>query len=130
MTRIGVVAVTGGVAALAALNVGGLRERLFSRTTSAKIRSLAVLPLTNLSNDSAQEYFADGMTDALITDLSQISALRVISRTTIMGYKKTDRGLLPKTYLLARARSRRPFRRIRTASAFHTRAAGLLSATS
>ncbi len=94
-TWIGPLAVTGGVAALAAIlagfNVGGLRERLFSRTTSAKIRSLAVLPLTNLSNDSAQEYFADGMTDALITDLSQISALRVISRTTIMGYKKTDK---------------------------------------
>jgi TolB-like protein/DNA-binding winged helix-turn-helix (wHTH) protein len=92
---VGVMAVTGGVAVLAGIvagfNIGGLRESLLSRTTSTKIRSLAVLPLTNLSNDSAQEYFADGLTDALITDLSQISALRVISRTTVMGYKKTDK---------------------------------------
>jgi len=94
-TWVRVMAVTGGVVVLAGIlggfNVGGLREKLFSRTSSTKIRSLAVLPLTNLSNDSAQEYFADGMTDALITDLSQISALRVISRTTAMGYKKTDK---------------------------------------
>src|SRR5437870_3100256 len=93
---VGVMAVTGAVAVLAGIvvagfNIGGLRERLLSRTTSTKIRSLAVLPLTNLSNDSAQEYFADGLTDALITDLSQISALRVISRTTAMGYKKTNK---------------------------------------
>ncbi len=87
-----VVVVAGGVVAiLAGFNVGGLRGRFLNRTTSTKIRSLAVLPLTNLSNDSAQDYFAEGMTDALITDLSQISALRVVSRTTIMGYKKTDK---------------------------------------
>jgi adenylate cyclase len=95
-TWAGVMAVTGGVVVLAGilggLNVGGLRERLLNRTTSTKIRSLAVLPLTNLSSDPAQEYFADGMTDALVTDLSQISALRVISRTTVMGYKKTGVG--------------------------------------
>jgi TolB-like protein/DNA-binding winged helix-turn-helix (wHTH) protein/tetratricopeptide (TPR) repeat protein len=94
-TWVGVMAVTAGVVVLAGIlggfNVGGLRERLLSRTTSTNIRSLAVLPLTNLSNDPAQESFADGMTDALITDLSQISALRVISRTTAMGYKKTDK---------------------------------------
>src|ERR1700722_1189981 len=51
------------------------------------IRSLAVLPLENLSGDAAQNYFADGMTDELITDLAQISALRVISRTSVMAYK-------------------------------------------
>jgi TolB-like protein/DNA-binding winged helix-turn-helix (wHTH) protein/Tfp pilus assembly protein PilF len=51
------------------------------------IRSLAVLPLDNLSGDSSQEYFADGMTDELITDLAQIHALRVISRTSVMVYK-------------------------------------------
>jgi len=50
------------------------------------IRSLAVLPLENLSGD-AQDYFADGMTDELITDLAQIGALRVISRTSVMPYK-------------------------------------------
>ena len=51
------------------------------------IRSLAVLPLENLTGDASQEYFADGMTDALITDLAQIGALRVISRTSVMRYK-------------------------------------------
>ena len=51
------------------------------------IQSLAVLPLENLSGDPAQDYFADGMTDELITDLGQISSLRVISRTSIMGFK-------------------------------------------
>ena len=54
--------------------------------SSTPIHSLAVLPLENLSSDS-EDYFADGMTDELITDLAQISALRVISRTSIMPYK-------------------------------------------
>jgi len=51
------------------------------------IESIAILPLENLSGDSEQEYFVDGMTDALISKLAQISALRVISRTSIMQYK-------------------------------------------
>jgi len=51
------------------------------------IKAIAVLPLENLTGDAAQEYFADGMTDALITDLSKIGALRVISRTSSMQYK-------------------------------------------
>jgi TolB-like protein/DNA-binding winged helix-turn-helix (wHTH) protein/Flp pilus assembly protein TadD len=51
------------------------------------IRSLAVLPLESLSSDASQDYFADGMTDELISDLAQISALRVISRTSVMVYK-------------------------------------------
>jgi TolB-like protein/DNA-binding winged helix-turn-helix (wHTH) protein len=57
------------------------------------ITSLAVLPLTNLSGDPSQDYFADGMTDELITDLGQISALRVISRTSVMQYKGTHKTL-------------------------------------
>ena len=57
------------------------------------IRSLAVLPLENLSHDSSQDYFADGMTDALINNLSKIGALRVISRTSAMQYKKTRKAL-------------------------------------
>src|SRR3984885_11374087 len=57
------------------------------------IQSLAVLPLENLSGDSSQNYFADGMTDELITDLAQISALRVISRTSVMGYKGARKPL-------------------------------------
>src|SRR6185312_16747793 len=57
------------------------------------IRSLAVLPLESLSNDASQDYFADGMTDELISDLGQISALRVISRTSVMAYKHTRKSL-------------------------------------
>ena len=60
---------------------------------STGIRSLAVLPLENLSGDAAQNYFADGMTDELITDLAQISALRVISRTSVMTYKGARKPL-------------------------------------
>jgi TolB-like protein/DNA-binding winged helix-turn-helix (wHTH) protein/tetratricopeptide (TPR) repeat protein len=59
-----------------------------------KIRSIAVLPLESLSSDPSQDYFADGMTDELISALGQISALRVISRTSIMTYKRV-RKLLP-----------------------------------
>ena len=57
------------------------------------IRSLAVLPLESLSNDASQDYFADGMTDELITDLGQISVLRVISRTSVMTYKHARKPL-------------------------------------
>jgi len=67
---------------------------LHSRGTQAPaIRSLAVLPMVSLSDDASQEYFADGMTDELITDLGQISALRVISRTSVMPYKGTRKPL-------------------------------------
>jgi TolB-like protein/DNA-binding winged helix-turn-helix (wHTH) protein/Flp pilus assembly protein TadD len=59
----------------------------------AGIRSLAVLPLENLSGDASQNYFADGMTDELITDLAEISALRVISRTSVMAYKGARKPL-------------------------------------
>jgi len=57
------------------------------------IRSLAVLPLENVSRDPAQEYFADGMTEALISDLARIQALRVISRTSAMKYKGAQQAL-------------------------------------
>ena len=60
---------------------------------SPKIRSLAVLPLESLSSDASQDYFADGMTDELITNLGQISALRVISRTSAMTYKGIHKPL-------------------------------------
>src|SRR6266550_9136196 len=60
--------------------------------SSSHVRSLAVLPLENLSSNS-QDYFADGMTDELITDLAQISALRVISRTSVMPYKGVRKPL-------------------------------------
>ncbi len=58
-----------------------------------QIRSLAVLPLTNLSANPEQEYLSEGITEALITELSQIGQLRVISRTTTRRYKKTDKPL-------------------------------------
>jgi len=58
-----------------------------------RIRSVAVLPLENLSGDPEQEYFADGLTESLISSLARISALRVISRTTTMHYKKARRPL-------------------------------------
>jgi TolB-like protein/Flp pilus assembly protein TadD len=68
------------------------RGRLFKQTvlasaTSLHIRSVVVLPLENLSGDLSQEYFVDGISDALTTDLAQISALRVISRTSAVYYK-------------------------------------------
>ncbi len=57
------------------------------------IQSLAVLPLTNLNADSSQDYFDDGMTEALITELAKISSVRVISRTSVMQYKRVHRPL-------------------------------------
>jgi TolB-like protein/DNA-binding winged helix-turn-helix (wHTH) protein/Flp pilus assembly protein TadD len=81
------------VAGLVGLNVGGLRDRLLGRPAPGEITSIAVLPLENLSGDPEQEYFADGMTEALTTELGKISALRVISRQSVMRYKGTDKPL-------------------------------------
>jgi TolB-like protein/DNA-binding winged helix-turn-helix (wHTH) protein/Flp pilus assembly protein TadD len=61
--------------------------------SSSPIRSLAVLPLENLSGDASQEYFADGMTDELIATLGQITTVRVISRTSVMPYKRVRKPL-------------------------------------
>ena len=58
-----------------------------------RLNSIAVLPLENLSGDPSQEFFADGMTDQLITDLAKVGSLRVISRTSVMQYKGTRKGL-------------------------------------
>jgi eukaryotic-like serine/threonine-protein kinase len=76
-----------------ALDVGGLRQRLLYSTAPPKIQSLAVLPLENLSGDPSQAYFADGMTEELTTELAQIGALRVISRTSVEHYKGTKKTL-------------------------------------
>jgi TolB-like protein/DNA-binding winged helix-turn-helix (wHTH) protein/Tfp pilus assembly protein PilF len=80
------------IALLAGLSLTIVRERLFGRT-SPRIQSLAVLPLANLSGDRDQDYFADGMTEALTTDLGKIGAIRVISRTSVMQYKGTKKPL-------------------------------------
>ena len=68
-------------------------SRRSTSTNQPQIRSLVVLPLKNLSGDPAQEYFADGMTDALISDLAKLGSLRVISRTTAMQYKNSSKAL-------------------------------------
>jgi len=80
------------VALLFAFNVGGLRERLFG-TPSPQIDSLAVLPLKNLMGDPEQDYFVEGMHEALTAELSKISALKVISRTSTVRYKDTDKPM-------------------------------------
>jgi TolB-like protein/DNA-binding winged helix-turn-helix (wHTH) protein/Tfp pilus assembly protein PilF len=86
-----VAAVLTMAAILIALKVDGWRDRIFGR--APQITSLAVLPFENLSRDPEQEYFADGMTDELITNLGKIGALRVISRTSVMSYKGARRRL-------------------------------------
>jgi serine/threonine-protein kinase len=79
---------------VAGSNAGGARGRLADAAVGdAPIRSIAVLPLANLSGDPAQDYFADGMTDALIADLGRTSSVRVISRTSSMQYKQARRPL-------------------------------------
>jgi TolB-like protein/DNA-binding winged helix-turn-helix (wHTH) protein/Tfp pilus assembly protein PilF len=81
------------IALLVGLSSSRVHEFLFGRHTTPRIQSLAVLPLVNLSNDPDQDYFADGMTEALTTDLGKIGALRVISRTSVMQYKGAKKPL-------------------------------------
>jgi TolB-like protein/Tfp pilus assembly protein PilF len=80
------------VALALALNVGGLRGRLAGGGAAQKFRSLAVLPLANLSGDAGQDYLAAGLHEALITDLARLGGLkRVIARTSVMRFAKTDK---------------------------------------
>ena len=81
------------VAALLVYDVGDVRRRLTGHPAEPVIRSLAVLPLSNLTGDPQQEYFADGMTDALITDLAKIRGVKVISRTSVMQFKNVQQPL-------------------------------------
>jgi TolB-like protein/DNA-binding winged helix-turn-helix (wHTH) protein/Tfp pilus assembly protein PilF len=85
----GIVVVCG---VLLVFNNAALRDRLLGKHAPV-INSLAVLPLQNLSGDSAQDYFADGMTEELITELSRLSSLRVISRTSVIRYKNANKAL-------------------------------------
>lgn len=87
-----------GVFAVVVLVIAGLLWKASKPGAGAAampgaIQSLAVLPLANLSGDPSQDYFSDGMTDALITELSHIRKLRVISRTSVMQYKRTQKPL-------------------------------------
>ena len=75
-----------------AFNVRGIRARVAGPATP-KIESIAVLPLANLGGDPSQEYFVDGMTDELITQLSKVRSLRVISRTSVMRFKNSSASL-------------------------------------
>src|SRR5438552_17081243 len=68
-------------------------QRSHTATESAALKALAVLPFQNLSGDPSQEYLADGITDAIIGRLSGIHGLRVISRTSIMGFKNSHQSV-------------------------------------
>ena len=90
-----VCACAAGLIAIVALTAGPhpLAARLLRHETAPVITSLAVLPLDNLTGDSGQDYFADGMTDELITMLAKNSTLQVTSRTSVMQYKRVHRPL-------------------------------------
>lgn len=92
LQAVGGVAAAGALLAVWELLPVRWRNRL-SGSGAPRITKLAVLPLANLSGDVEQEYFADGMTDLLITDLGQIGALRVISRPSVMQFKGTKQPL-------------------------------------
>lgn len=82
-----------GLVLLAIVSYVGFQWWARHSNAPPEIRSIAILPLQNLSGDPAQEYFADGITEELIADLGQVSALRVISRTSAMTYKGTKKTL-------------------------------------
>ncbi|MGH9788829.1 MAG: protein kinase domain-containing protein, partial [Candidatus Acidiferrales bacterium] len=90
---VGLAVVTVALVAAVSLNVGGLRERLWGAPERPTIESLAVLPLENMSRDAEQEYFVEGMHEALTAELSKVSALRVISRTSAVRYKNSDKPM-------------------------------------
>jgi TolB-like protein/Tfp pilus assembly protein PilF len=81
------------LALLAIIGYVGFKKWRGDSKAQTEIRSIAILPLKNLSGDPAQEYFADGMTEELINDLDQVSTLRVISLTSVMSYKSTKKKL-------------------------------------
>jgi TolB-like protein/DNA-binding winged helix-turn-helix (wHTH) protein/Tfp pilus assembly protein PilF len=83
----------GVVGVLLVVQAGGWWDRQKNQSEADPIRSVAVLPLQNLSNDPEQEYFADGMTDELITELAQVRQLKVVSKTSVMQYKGVHRPL-------------------------------------
>ena len=78
---------------VAAILIAFLRHRIVRANQASQIHSIAVIPLANLSGDAAQDYFADGMTDELITALAKNRNLRIVSRTSAMQYKGVKRPL-------------------------------------
>jgi len=76
-----------------ALSVGGVRDRLLGRSVAGEVTSIAVLPLKNISGDPQQDYFMDGMTEALVTELGKISGLRVLSYQSVISYRQTAKPL-------------------------------------
>jgi TolB-like protein len=82
-----------GLSLIAVIGYASFKRWFSGSNAHPEIRSIAILPLENLSGDPGQNYFADGMTDELIADLGQVSALRVISRTSAMSYKGTKKRL-------------------------------------
>jgi serine/threonine protein kinase/Flp pilus assembly protein TadD len=82
-----------GVVVIVAVLAVVLGRHYLAKPGEKPITSVAVLPFQNMSADPEQEYFSDGMTEAIIKELSQIKALRVISRTSVMRYKKTEKGV-------------------------------------
>jgi TolB-like protein/DNA-binding winged helix-turn-helix (wHTH) protein/Tfp pilus assembly protein PilF len=89
---VGILAGTSLLAIVLGFNLGDAR-RWLRRQSNPTIRSLAVLPLQNLSGDPTQDYFADGMTEELISHLAQLRDVRVVSRTSSMRYRATTKGL-------------------------------------
>jgi TolB-like protein/Tfp pilus assembly protein PilF len=85
--------VVAAITLLVIISMTSVREPWLGHRSPPRIQSLAVLPLVNLSSDAGQDYFTDGMTEELTTDLGKISALRVISRTSAMQYKGTKKSL-------------------------------------
>jgi len=86
-------AIVGSVLVIVALAVAMLLVPAHRTIAASPIRSIAVLPLANFSGDPSQDYFVDGMTDELITDLAKVGSLRVTSRTSVMPYKGTKKRL-------------------------------------
>jgi TolB-like protein/DNA-binding winged helix-turn-helix (wHTH) protein/Tfp pilus assembly protein PilF len=93
LVLVGLAATAACILLILGLNLGGWRDRVLGRPMAGEITSIAVLPLENLTGDPEQQYFVDGMTEALITELGKISALRVISRTSAMAFKDSKKPL-------------------------------------
>ena len=89
---VGIVAMLSVLGALALLNRAAI-SALFTKTSTPRIQSLAVLPLANLSGDSSQDYFAEAMTEELTAEMAALSSLRVISRTSASQYRNSKKPL-------------------------------------